>query len=320
MSAWRSLVTLLDRREGGESLAVARVLAGGTLATHVATNLWSGAWRWTWVDERFGGLRDVQPGWLAYVGVDGSPETVLAFLVVLAAAGVAMAAGLFTRASALAAWVGYRALDGLNPSAGGSYDELLTNGFFLLVLSDCGAAWSVDAWRRGRARPVTAWPRWLLALQLVVMYESTAWQKVSSGWVPGGSLDALWYILQQPTWQRASMAWLAPAYPLTQAATLATWCIEHASPVLLLCAYWRATRGRGGWLRAQALRVDLRAWYLAVGMAMHLGVEMLMEVGPFLGGTMVLYAAWIAPDEWRRGWASRNSHSHSPASRSPGTR
>jgi hypothetical protein len=54
-------------------------------------------------------------------------------------------------------------------------------------------------------------------------------------------------------------------------------------------------------LRAQALRVDLRGWFLAAGMAMHLGIEALMEVGPFPGGTLVLYAAWIAPGEWTKG-------------------
>jgi hypothetical protein len=139
----------------------------------------------------------------------------------------------------------------------------------------------------------------MLVFQLALMYWSTGMQKVSSGWVPGGKADALWYILQQPTWQRMPMEWAAPLFPLTQVATLGTWTFEQTAPLLLLAAFYRNTRTRGGRLRALANRIDLRTKYLLVGIAMHIGIEVSMEVGAFSLASLSLYFCCYHPDEWR---------------------
>jgi Na+-driven multidrug efflux pump len=115
-------------------------------------------------------------------------------------------------------------------------------------------------------------------------------------------LDALWYILQQPTWQRfplpmQSLTW---AYPLTQAASLSVWAFEQAAPLLLLAYWYRETRERPGYLRARFNALDFRTLYLLFGVGMHIGIEALMEVGPFSIASLTLYLACFHPDEWSR--------------------
>ena len=300
-AAWGRWASFLGEREGAEALAAARIIAGGTLAHHLVRMAVTGVAGAVWVDASHGGYRAVDEGWLALLG-GATPMTVHAVLAVTAVAALLLAAGLFTRAAAVMAWFGFATLVDLNWHSGGSSDELLVNVLFLLMLSGCGGAWSLDSRLRGVAPPdgqVPAWPRRLLVLQLVLMYFTTALQKVSASWVPTGPLDALWFILQQPTWQRADMRWLAPLFPLTQLATLLTWTFELAAPLLLLAMWYRRTAGRPGRLRAWLNRIPFRTAYLALGLALHLGIWAALEVGPFLGGVLALYAACILPGEWR---------------------
>lgn len=304
---WRRWVALLDRREDAAALALCRILAAVTLFHHLVATWMSGAHAMVWIDVEHGGMRRLNPGLLDHVG-GASPATVQGVMLAGTIAAVMLGAGAFTRVAAVIAWLSFRTLVGLNDHSGGSSDELLVNVLFLLMLSGCGDALSFDARVRGKTAPVPAWPRYVLIGQLVLMYWMTALQKVSAGWIPGGPLDALWFILQQPTWQRTSMTWLAPLYPVTQLATAVTWFFEQAAPLLLLAFFFRDTADRPGRVRAWFNRVDFRAKYLAVGLVLHLGIWATLEVGPFLGTVLALYACCFHPDEWRRAaarWRSR---------------
>jgi len=156
---------------------------------------------------------------------------VRAVVLVTASSALLFALGLFTRVFGVVAWLGFRTLADLNNHSGGAYDELVKNELFLLLLSGCGSALSLDALRTGaRNVLVPAWPRYLLVFQLALMYWSTGMQKVSDGWVPGGHADALWYILQQPTWQRMEMTWMAPFYAVTRSRPSAPGSSSKARP------------------------------------------------------------------------------------------
>jgi hypothetical protein len=298
VSRWSRWVALLDRREAATSLALCRIAVGLIVAGHLGRMAWLGADRLVWADASFGGLRSLDPGWLSHFG-GLTPENVRALVLTTIVAALCFAAGAGTRAAAFVTWVGFRTLADLNNQSGGAYDELLKNILLVLLFSGCGQALSVDRLlRRGPAPQIPAWPRYVLMFQLPLMYWSTGMQKVSSGWVPGGPSDALWYILQQPTWQRENMEWLAPAYPLTQVATLGTWLFEQSAPLLLLAGWFRHTRTRGGLLRRTFNRLDFRALYLFVGLSMHFGIEATMEVGAFSAASVSLYFCWFHPDEW----------------------
>lgn len=294
---WTAWADRLDTREDGLSLALVRIAVGAIVAGHLLHLQASGAIPLVWWDDDHGGLRDLHHPWIEALG-GATPRTLGWLVPAVTASALAMALGFATRLTTVLTWLGFRTLGDLNGHAGGSYDELLINTLFLLVLARSGARLSLDRRFGGDPGPVPAWPRWLMVFQLVVVYTSTGFQKVSNHWVPWGDLDALWYILQQPTWHRTAMDGLWPLYPLTRVATLATWLFEVSAPLLLLAFWYRATRERPGWLRATLNRLDWRTTVLAVGVGMHVGIELTMEVGPFSFASLALYLACWSPDEW----------------------
>jgi hypothetical protein len=298
MSRWARWVALLDTREPATSLAACRILAAATTLATLVHAWWCGAASLLWVDVVHGGINRNPSGLITYLGA--TPAMVTALLIVGATSSLLMLLGALTRPMTIITWLVFRALAMANPWSGGSGDDVLSNVLFLLCWSGCGRAWSLDA--RWFARPieVMAWPRYLLVLQLATIYTAAGWHKMSISWVPFGRLDAVWLTLHNPMWQRFSMGWLAGVAWLTKLFTLGSWLFEISAPLLLLAFFYRATPERPGRLRAAFNRWDFRKRYLLVGIGMHLGIELFMEVGAFFGAMMSLYACCVHPSEWRR--------------------
>ena len=304
LGPWSRLVSALDTREAGTSLALLRIAIGTLTFSSVAAVAGPGLVPVLWLQPEHGGLRVLPESASWLVGLFGgpSPTVVWTLVVVTLLSALLLVAGLASRIAAFACLQGVLALSTLNGDAGGSYDPLLTNILWLLVLAESDATLSCrsrlrwGAWVSGRS--VTAWPRWLVVVQLVTVYTSSGLQKVSASWIPGGPSDALYYILQQPSWRRVPLPVLGHLYPLTQAATLWVWLFEVGSPVVLLLLFWRATRTRGGRLRACANRLRLRDAFVVAGVSLHLGIHLLMAVGPFSLLSASLYLCLVAPDEW----------------------
>jgi hypothetical protein len=314
--AWQRWVAFLSQREDAASLAVARIISGSTVCVHLAMMALSGAASASWVDVAHGGARGVfVPFWLAKLG-GATPLNVRALMFAGIIASGLMAFGLFTRVTVVLTWFLFRTLSNLNDMAGGSSDDLLMNGLFILMWSGCGRALSLDALERKRKDPnaatdAPAWPRYVLIFQIITVYWTTGLQKVSNHWWPPpfGSSDAIWFILQDPNWTRwlYSPQTLLPFFRVTQLATAVTWLFENSGLLLLLAFWFRATRERPGRVRAFfnaplerfGLGVDFRLLYLAVGFSMHFGIWVLMEVGPFFNAVLVCYACCITPAEWR---------------------
>ncbi|MSP55374.1 MAG: hypothetical protein EXR69_07215 [Myxococcales bacterium] len=301
-SNWGRWVEGCSRTEDALSVAIVRVAIGLIVAGHVVHLAWSGALPLVWFDADHGGLRDLDEGALRWAG-GAVPAVVVPVCVGTVVSALAMALGL-TRWATWATWLGFQIIADLNGQAGGSYDELLTATLFLLGWSGAHRRLSV---LRFFARPGSvadtsslACVRWLLVLQLVVMYTSSAIQKVSAHWVPWGDHMALWYILQQPTWQRNPMLWVAPFAGLTRVATVTSWMFELTAPLLLVGAWFRETRTRAGVVRSLFNRLDVRRLQLLVGLGMHIGIEATMEVGAFSLASLALYVACFSPDELRR--------------------
>ncbi|MBS1153806.1 MAG: uncharacterized protein H6Q89_5504, partial [Myxococcaceae bacterium] len=189
---WTRWADLLDRREDATPLALARIVASVTVFLHLATMWLSGTAMGVWVAVKHGGIRESDLSWLEPFG-GATPLNIHLLLALGLVSSALMAVGLFTRVTAVLTYLSFRVLTGLNCHAGGSSDDLLVNGLFLLMLSGCGGALSLD--RRGQPPlAVPVWPRYVLIGQLVLVYWTTGLQKVSAAWLPGGPLDALWYI------------------------------------------------------------------------------------------------------------------------------
>ncbi len=299
--AWRRWVALLSRVEPGTGLALFRVALGLCVVGIVLEAWTSGVAEVIWVDVAQGGYRHLTPTWL-FALFGGATRAVLrGVLMVALAAGVGLVLGLGGRLAALLALVPMVHLTRLNPEASGAYDLLLTNGLWLLVLADASRTWSLDAKLRTGAwvdpTPVPAWPRGLALFQLIgLTYFMSGVQKVSTHWPLGGGLSGLYFTLQQPTWQRFDMGWLAQLYPLTQVGTLVSWLFEVLAP-LWLVAIWRRWR--------------VRHLFTFVGVTMHVLILVLMDVGPFSFVSLAYYACLVRPG------AVSESHATAPSPRAP---
>ena len=302
---WKRFVALMDRREGGEALAALRI-GLGLAALSAALDVWPVA-DLIWLDAELGGYRKLNDpeGLIGWLG-GASASTLHGLMAVTVVCALLMVVGVVPRLAALVYLQVHMALTNLNGHAGGSYDELLDNALWLMVFACSHATWSLTCrlrtgkWSNPDAQ-VLAWPRYLMVLQLVIVYASTGYQKVSSHWLPGGDLGALYYILQQPSWSRhGDMSWLAWLFPVTQAMTLGVWLFEIGAPLLLVALWARSSRTTAGPLRRWMNRVRFRDLFGLFGVGMHIGIWSLMSVGPFSAISLAMYPALWHADEWRR--------------------
>lgn len=295
---WRAWVALLSIRESGESLARFRIAIGLVVIYSIASVIAADLLPVMWVDAADGGLQTLREGhWL--VGWLGGRTYATA--VTLASAGLGLAAllvlGLGGRVTALGLLVVYYALNTAKGTLTGGYDTMLTNALWLLVLGESTASHSLDCRRRTGCwrsdRPIPAWPRYLVIGQLVVIYATTGLHKLSPVWTPGGDLSALYWVFADPTWRRFDMTFTASAFWLTQLATAVTWWWEVLAPLLLLVYWLRYTARRGGRLRRFVLRYDPRLLWAAVGVSLHLGILVMLNVGPFSWVSLAYYLCLI---------------------------
>ena len=311
--AWAALVGLLGEREPGRGIALFRVAVALVVLGAILSMALSGVDRVLWVDARAGGMLTLPGGdWLLAALGGPTPGAVRALEALGIALAAAVALGAGGRLPILALGQVYLALISADPHVQGGYDSMIVNALWLLFLADATATGSVDARLRcGAWWPevlVPAWPRYLVVFQLVVVYTATGLQKLGFPWTPAGGFSALYWVFQEPTWRRFDMSWSAWVYPLTQVATAITWLWEIGAPIVLVAAYVRRTRGRPGRLRALLGRWDLRAGYAAIGIALHLGILLAFNVGPFSWISLAYYLCLWHPDEapWRRPARPRN--------------
>lgn len=294
MNRWSGFVRLLSATEDGRILAAFRV----TVALVVLYTL-AGIWAVDLLDVAFvdaseGGVRSVgTPPLFALIGSQTSQVVHTVFWVTTASA-LMMLLGLGGRIIAFITLQTFMALVDINGHAGGSYDELMTNGLWLCVLGNTTATWSFDglfrtgSWSTGAT--VSVWPRLLAVYQLLLMYWTTGLQKVSSHWVPGGDFSALYFIFQQPTWQEYDMSWVAypPWYTLTQIGTGVSWAWEVTTPVWLAAMLLSLRPGpHRPWVRAT------RWGYASVGVFFHLTVHAFMNIGPFSWASLAYYPCLV---------------------------
>ncbi len=301
-ACWKSWVGFLSRRESATPIALFRIGLGACVVSILGGMLYEDLVTTLWVDAEFGGVRKI-PGTMLVNWLGGpSPDVVVPLVwATIFAAGLLMI-GIGGRVIPFMVLQGMMALTDLHSQAGGSYDDLLENGLWILVLAPSTATLSLDAKiRTGRwvdPTPQLAWTRYLVIFQLILCYSTTGWQKLSVHWVPGGEFSALYYIFQQPTWQRFDMTWVAWIYPITQLATAITWFWEVLAPLWLLAFYYRLTRLKGGFLRNSFNALDVRLGFAVVGLMMHLVLLIFMNVGPFSPLTLSFYACLFDPEEY----------------------
>ncbi|MCK6502340.1 HTTM domain-containing protein [Myxococcota bacterium] len=298
-------VGLWDRREAPTSLAVVRILVGALILVDLLELARLDLVVPLYAPRPAGGMagvlgRELVPELYRWLPATAQTATAAFWLAVVAAA--TFTAGLSTRLSAVVLLLLLAQLSLILPPADRGIDMLLRNALMVLAFSRCGAAGSVDARLRagrwsGDGQPVPSWPRYLLVVQLAVLYTSAGMQKVASAWLPP-DWSALWVALRDPHFQRGAWPWVDELFVLTQAATAITWLWEWLGPVILLAFWYRDTPGRPGRLRAAFRRYPLLALYLGVGALFHLGTHLGLRLGIFPFAVLSLYPAAVHPETW----------------------
>jgi hypothetical protein len=241
-----------------------------------------GAW-----DPAFWRVGDLAPlpqggfGFQEWVAVNGwtDPAAVLVrgglllgYLCLLAGyQSVFTAVAMFIGSSAMLWWNYY-------PFSGAQH--LLHNLILYLVFVDSGRVWSLDAWlarRRGtplEPTPQPYWPLRLVRAQIAIMYFAAGFWKLGNPVWRGG--DALHYILNSNVFQRMPGNVPAELYPVTVLLTYVTIFWELLFPFML---WWRPTR----------------AFAVALGVALHIGMWSTIEIGSFSLTVLAGYTAFLNP-------------------------
>lgn len=199
--------------------------------------------------------------------------------------------GLFTRPAAIVSALVWISMVGRNPLLYGMPDQLHTAMITWLALMPTGRGLSLDARWRGKGRPVPVWCRRIVQLQLAVMYTSTGLAKHGVTWKSEGT--AIFYSMVSPYNRHFEATGLLAALQPYVLRPL-TWAV----------LVWEV--GFGGfvvshWLRERWRRIpDLRWLFLGFGVAMHVGIQVMMYVEWFTPLTLASYAAFLRPEEAQR--------------------
>jgi hypothetical protein len=223
-----------------------------------------------------------EPGGLRSALVESGFSTWVARLVfaALAVSFVCVIAGAFTSAAIAACFLSSVFQTHWNPLPLTSGHTVLVAVLFCLLWSDCGARLSVDGWRRRRPAADRArlpiWPLRLIQLQIAIMYfTSGLFKLLGPAWRSGAAVH---YTTGHNVYGRVLHVYpLPPTFDwMLTLLTYATLFWELSFPVLLLN---RRTRVAA----------------LVVGVAMHIGIWLTMEVGPFSLMMIATYAAFVEP-------------------------
>ncbi|MEZ4448212.1 MAG: hypothetical protein R3B09_01950 [Nannocystaceae bacterium] len=303
---WAALVALCGRREPAHGLALFRIAVGLSMLYALISMAWSGLDQVFWVDTADGGMFDHRPDHWLLAALGGRTAAVIGGLVPVGIGlAVCVTLGLGGRPVLLCAGQVYQALVRAGPLVTGGYDLLIGDALWLLLLAGASRSLSLDARiRRGTWAPaidIAAWPRYLAIFQILTVYTTTGLHKQGPPWTPIGGFSALYWVFQEPTWRRFDLSFTASVYPLTQIATAVTWLWEISALLLLVFYYYRETAERPGRIRAWMQRRDLRVAFVAIGVPLHLGILILLNVGPFSLISLAYYLCLWHPDELARG-------------------
>nr|WP_276598561.1 HTTM domain-containing protein [Nannocystis sp. SCPEA4] len=228
--------------------------------------------------------------WSLFFSID-DPLAVQAIFAAGVVAHVLWLVGLFTRPAALVSALVWVSLVGRNPLLYAMPDQLHTAMIVWLALMPSGRGLSLDARWRGKGGPVPVWCRRIVQLQLAVLYTTTGLAKHGATWKSEGT--AIYFSLVSPYNRH---------FDLTRAlASLQPFVLR---PITWLVLVWEVAFSgfvAAHWLRERWRRIpDLRWLFLGFGVAMHVGIQLMMYVEWFTPLTLASYLAFLRPEEARR--------------------
>lgn len=233
-----------------------------------------------------------------------SDNALLAGWVVLLVAAIALTVGWQSRIAAIVVFVLIMSFERRNPWVFNAGDMLLRIEAIMIALAPCGAALSVDQWRRSgsffSSRDCKLWALRLMQVQVTIIYLSTVVAKLrGETWQNGTSV--LYSLRQVDMLVLQTPEWLTNNLLIMNVIAWGTLVIEAAIGVLVWNRRWRP-------------------WVLAAGVMLHLGISMTLEVGLFSAAIFVLYLAFVPSSRVHAGaeWIQKRLRRLSKHWRSPG--
>jgi uncharacterized membrane protein YphA (DoxX/SURF4 family) len=219
-----------------------------------------------------------------------SSTAAVVLVVLLGVGGLLLVVGLWSRMAAAVVFVAFVSLSNRNGFVGNSGDALLRVLSLYVLLAPVGAAFSLDALRRGQSlldfpqKP--GWALRLIQIQLSLIYIGTVWAKLRGTTWPDG--DAVAYAFRLDDLARFPVPDVGDSLLITHVLTYGVLVLETALGVLV-------------WVPR------LRPWVLLGGVCLHLGIEYRLRVGFFSWAILTTYLAFVsgATAERMLGWAAR---------------
>ena len=311
-AAVRWWVGLFSRKEPATSLALVRIFISAVLLYDLLLVGWYGLPGLLWAPMEAGGVNDVLGREFVphvYRVLPGTEGTAVALWAACVVSVAMFGSGLLTRFSGVVLLLTYAQTALINNQADRGIDRMIRIILVLLLLSRCGAAWSIDAKIRtgrfaGDGGLIPSWPRYLIIAQLVLMYWCAGVEKFAVTWFPWGGYSALFIILQDPIFSVADWSFLQSPwlYWTTQVGTAVSHMWEWTVPLLLLSYWFRDTRDRPGRVRWFFNTARVRLWYVGIGMTFHLLLAATLRLGIFPWAMLAFYPAFFHPDEVRAAW------------------
>jgi len=233
--------------------------------------------------EVFAGRGQGHWHWSLLRGIEDS-RLFLPVLLVWAGSAVLLLIGWWPRPAAFVAWLLSVSILNLNYYLHNGGDRIRNIVLFYLMLTPCGAVWSLDSFfRRKKVNPeslvthhsslitpsfISPWALRLLFIQLALIYFLNGFYKlVGPHWRSG---DVLQSVLGNIQWARWSFAELPLPYPLVQALTWLVLFWELLFPLLVAMRPFRA----------------LTLW---IGVLLHIGLAVSLQLGLFSFYMLCLY-------------------------------
>ncbi len=197
---------------------------------------------------------------------------------------VGLTLGWRTRLMSILFYFGMLSIHHRNLLTASGADSLLMCMAFYLMLSPCGAAYSLDARREARRRGyapadalIVPWAQRLIQIQVACVYLVTVILKLNGGtWLDG---TAMHFVLTNREVGRFDFSFLT-AYPVAiNILTYGGLAVELSLAFLL-------------WVKAA------RPWVIAAGLLLHAGILLIINIPIFGELTTAGYLVFLSPGEW----------------------
>jgi HTTM domain len=211
------------------------------------------------------------------------PTSVRIAFALTATAAAFLTIGWRTKLMSILYYVGMLSIHNRNLASSSGADVLVLTFGFNLMLSPCGAAYSVDSWLASRKRGTLAeplilpWSVRLIQIQIGLVYTFAAFLKAGGNlWLNG---TALHYVLNNTEVDRFDVSFLTQYPILINLMTYSALVMEFSLAFFL-------------WFRAA------RPYVLLVGLMLHTGILVTINI-PIFGELMwVGYLAFLTPPEF----------------------